>query len=270
MIDPTPYPELNQVLTELVAMARDVLADNFVGAYLQGSFATGGFDRHSDCDFIVVIERDLTQDELRRLRPAYQGVHGLDYEWANHLEGSFFPASTLRDYNRAGRRIWYADHGHRELERSAHDNTAVIRWILREKGVVLAGPPPADLIDPIPVRALRAEMLKIFTEWGEQILADPREIGSRFYQTFSVLSYCRFLNNLHEGRIGSKPAGAEWAKANLDPAWHGLIDRAWDGRPDPATSVRTPADPQDLERTRAFIEEILDRADALAQELKLV
>ena len=52
---PTPYPELNTVLRELVDRLQAALGDNFVGAYLQGSFAVGDFDQDSDCDFIVVV-----------------------------------------------------------------------------------------------------------------------------------------------------------------------------------------------------------------------
>ncbi len=57
--EPTPYPELNAVLEELVDSAQVVLRNSFVGAYLQGSFAVGEFDRHSDVDFIIVIEDEL-------------------------------------------------------------------------------------------------------------------------------------------------------------------------------------------------------------------
>jgi predicted nucleotidyltransferase len=38
---------------------QDVLGTGFVGAYLQGSFAVGDFDRHSDVDFIIVIAEEL-------------------------------------------------------------------------------------------------------------------------------------------------------------------------------------------------------------------
>jgi hypothetical protein len=38
---PTPDPELNAVLQELVTGIRAVLGDNFIAAYLQGSFAVG-------------------------------------------------------------------------------------------------------------------------------------------------------------------------------------------------------------------------------------
>lgn len=37
----TPYAELDQVLIDLVASAREILGDTYVGAYVQGSFALG-------------------------------------------------------------------------------------------------------------------------------------------------------------------------------------------------------------------------------------
>ena len=55
---PTPYPELNDVLRDLVRSAQEILTDNFVGAYLQGSFAVGDYDLHSDVDFVIVIAKE--------------------------------------------------------------------------------------------------------------------------------------------------------------------------------------------------------------------
>jgi hypothetical protein len=96
--------------------------------------------------------------------------------------------------------------------------------------------------------------------WGQQILADPEQINNRFYQTFAVLHYCRTLHDYLMGICGSKRTGAEWVKTNLDPSWADLIDRAWDGRPNPALSVRTPADPTDLKRTLEFVKYIIEQS----------
>ena len=52
MRSPTPYQDLNVVLTRLVGGVQTALGATFVGAYLQGSFAVGDFDEHSDVDFI--------------------------------------------------------------------------------------------------------------------------------------------------------------------------------------------------------------------------
>jgi predicted nucleotidyltransferase len=56
---PTPYADLNTVLRELVAWVQRILRDDFIGAYLQGSFAIGDFDIYSDVDFLIV-QRQLS------------------------------------------------------------------------------------------------------------------------------------------------------------------------------------------------------------------
>ncbi len=68
------------------------------------------------------------------------------------------------------------------------------------------------------------------------------------------------LHDLHAGTTSSKRVGAEWVKRHFDPIWSDLIDRAWDGRPNPAHSVRQPADPQDFEDTLMFVEYIINCA----------
>jgi hypothetical protein len=263
---PTPYPELNQVLGELVSRMGQILGDDFVGAYLQGSFAVGDFDQHSDVDYVVVVEDELTSDQVEALQVMHGQVYALDPEWAKHLEGSYFPRAILRDHAEWGRDLWYLDHGARSLIRSDHCNTALVRWVVREKGVTLAGPPPKTLVDPLPEDMLRSEMFGTLTRWGRQILDDPAPYNNRFYQGFIVLNYCRMLHDLHRGYPGSKREGAEWAKSNLDPSWSGLIDRAWDCRPDPARQVRQPADPGDFERTLRFVEYVMDESRAYAPD----
>jgi hypothetical protein len=186
-------------------------------------------------------------------------IRDLDCAWAQHLEGSYFPKDTLRDCAQRGRQLWYLDHGSRSLVQSDHCNTAVVRWVVRERGVGLAGPAPSTLVDPISVETLREEIADTIRKWGREILAEPGRYGNRFYQGYIVLSYCRMLHDLQTGFPGSKRAGAEWAKVTLDPAWAGLIDRSWSGRPDPAGSVRQPADPAEFERTLEFVRYAITR-----------
>jgi len=261
---PTPYADLNAVLAELVDGLQAILGDTFVGAYLQGSFAVGDFDEHSDVDFIVVVENELSEAQVAALQDMHPRVYALPSPWAQHLEGSYFPRDVLRDCSRVGEPLWYLDHGSTVLERSDHCNMALVRWVVREQGVVLAGPSPATLVDPILVAVLRGEILERIDHWGNHILAHPEQYDNRFYQTYLVLNFARMLHDLRQGRPGSKRAGAEWAKANLDASWAGLIDRTWAGRPDPATSVRTPADPADYASTLAFIRLIMSESRRFA------
>jgi hypothetical protein len=261
IMPPTPYPELNQVLTELVSRIRLIMGRDFIGAYLQGSFAVGDFDQHSDVDFIAATQDDLTTDQVAALQVMHDQVYQLDSEWAKHLEGSYFPREVLKQTAKRGLELWYLDHGARSMIRSSHCNTLLVRWIVREKGVALAGPSPKSLVDPVSGEALRQEIFDTMTDWGREILAGPDRYNNRFYQTFIVLSYCRMLHDLIRGYPGSKREGAEWAKSVLDPRWIDLIDRAWEGRPDPARSSREPADPADFERTLEFVEYVIREAN---------
>lgn len=204
---PTPYWELNQVLGDLVSRIQLVLGNNFVGTYLQGSFAIGDYDQE-----------------------------------------------ILRRHSKRGMELWYLDHGARSLIRSDHCNSILVRWIVREKGISLAGPPPKTLVDPISGELLREEIFETLTDWGQEILDNPAPYANRFYQGYIVLNYCRMLHDLHRGHPSSKQEGAEWAKSVLDPSWSDLIDGAWDGRPDPAKKVQQPADPKDFEKTLKFVE----------------
>jgi predicted nucleotidyltransferase len=258
---PTPYLELNHVLEELVSRLQKTLGSKLIGAYLQGSFALGDFDEHSDADFIVVLEGELSSQEVNALQRVHADVYHLGPEWAKHLEGSYFPLDLLRDLGRVTEELWYLDNGASSLIRSDHCNTLLVRWIVRERGVKLIGPPPSNLIASIPPEDLRHEMFDVLITWGQQILNDPARWSNHFYQGFVVLSYARMLHDLHRGYPGTKREGAEWAKRHLDPVWSALIDRAWSSRPDPARKVQAPADPEEYQRTLAFLKYVMDESN---------
>lgn len=251
---PTPYPELNQVLSELTERARAVLGENFVAAYLQGSFAVGDFDEHSDVDFLVVTETDVSGAQLTGLQAMHADIFDRGPEWARHLEGSYLPRPLANRAESLGvELLWYIDNGSRTLVRSVHDNTWVVRWVVRERGISLAGPEPKALFAPVSPDSLRAEVLQTMRDWGESLLAEPERMNNRWYQPFAVISYCRMLQTLETGTVESKPAGVRWGRTHLEPRWSGLIARAWAGRPDPSAKARQPADPVDLTLTGEFI-----------------
>lgn len=264
---PTPYPELNLVLQAFVAGIQQPLADDLIGAYLQGSFAIGGFDEHSDVDFVVIIRDELTDLQVSCLQDTHARVFDLQSEWAKHLEGSYIPLDRFRGPPGKAPGLWYLDHGAHSLIRSCHCDTLVVRWTAREKGIVLVGPSPDTLIAPISPPALRNEIFNTIAAWGQEILQAPARFNNRFYQGFILLSYCRMLHDLHTGYPGSKAEGAEWAKATMDPSWAALIDRAWATRPDPARSVREPADAGDFAETLRFVELVVAESQPVQADI---
>jgi predicted nucleotidyltransferase len=250
---PTSYPELNAILHELVTSVQTILIDNFIAAYLQGSFAVGDSDEYSDVDFIVAIEHDISEADLPALQTMHARIYSLDSNWAKHLDGSYFPKEILKRGDPINRKLLYLDNTSKELIRSNHDNTLVVRWVVRECGITLAGPDPDELIDRISEEDLRQEILTTMQDWAEQIFADPEQMNNRWYQPFAVLSYCRMLHTLQTGKVQSKPMGAQWAKIMLDSKWTGLIQRAWEERPNPTLKGRQQADPADFTSTLEFI-----------------
>ena len=72
----------------------------------------------------------------------------------------------MRDYTCSGEPLWYLDHGSRSLGQHNHDNTVVVRWVLRERGVVLSGPEPETLVDPIPVDVRAAAYYRSYSRLG--------------------------------------------------------------------------------------------------------
>jgi hypothetical protein len=257
---PTPYRELNEVLSCLTASLRRNLGSHLVGAYLQGSFAVGDFDLHSDVDLIFVVEDELSSEQIDALQEMHDRIYRLKSKWAQYLEGSYFPKDIMRHHSKRGSKLWYLDNGARSLVRSEHCNTILVRWIVREKGITLIGPPPDTLVDPISTELLRMEILEEITGWGKEVLDNPARFNNRFYQGFIVLNYCRMLHDLERGYPGSKREGAEWAKANLEPSWHGLIDRTWGCRPTPEWQVKQPADPKDFATTLKFVQYIIEQS----------
>jgi hypothetical protein len=281
--EPTPYADLNAVLAHLVEGGQRLLGDNFIGAYLQGSFAVGDATEFSDCDFIVVTRRDLTPDQL----PPFQALHAAIHElpqtyWRTAMEGSYVPAPILRRWSGTPRDppgeprgpgwadpgmsgappraypFWYLDHGSKTLVRSEHDNTQVVRWSLREKAVVLAGPDPRELIDPVSPAALRAEV-RATMDLALALGLEPMHLVA--WQAFWVGLYCRMLHTLATGAVHSKKAGLVWAGSALDPKWRGLIERAAAVRKGDAAQSGRPADPADAAATHDFARYAVEHAD---------
>jgi hypothetical protein len=250
---PTLFPDLNAVLDQLVSGTQAILGANLIGVYLQGSFAVGDADQHSDVDFLVVVHQPLSAAEVLALQELHGRIYDQPCNWAKHLEGSYFPGDLLRWGDPAHTKLWFLDNTSRVLEPSDHDNSLVVRWQAREHGIALVGPDLKTLIDPIPPENLHCEVRAVMQDWGAEIISGRYSIDNRWAQPFAVISYCRMLQTLETGTIQSKLAAVRWGLEHLDPRWTDLIQRAWADRPDPSTKFRTPAEPEDVRQTIEFI-----------------
>jgi hypothetical protein len=255
---PTQFAELNELLGQFVRQARSILGDNFVGAYLQGSFALGDADPYSDCDFLVVVNGRLAPLQERRIRQLHAALPARPEHWAQHLEGSYAPRDELRSLSSLGRRWLFVDHGHREMEWSTHCNTEVVRWILRKHGVRLAGPDPEALVDEVGPDVLRARMRQEVGDFLPEMLTWIT-LDSPWAQRYAVTTLCRILYTLETGEVASKRASLLWAKGNLDPRWQRLVVGTLEDR-SLGWNHTDPPRPGSLEATRAFNDYARQRA----------
>jgi predicted nucleotidyltransferase len=261
---PTPYPELNAVLTELLQSTQAILSENWVGLYLNGSFALGGFDPDSDVDFIVVTDADVTATQESALQTMHGRIYDLPTPWAQHLEGSYITKNVLKRPDPTHTLLLYLDNTARELIRSDHCNTLVVRWTMREHGLALAGPDPKTLIDPVVSDELSLEATQIMDKWRIEINAEPAMLENRWLQAYAVVTFCRMLYTIQNGTVASKPTAVQWARGALDSRWSGLIERAWADRPNPSLKYRQQADLDDAQSTLEFIQYALKVMDQIS------
>ena len=228
----TPDPEVNDLLSELLASVWDLLGDHFVGMYLDGSLTSGDFDGASDIDFVVVTADEISKDTFLALQAMHDRIATMDTAWAIQLEGSYLSQRALRHYDPAY--TWYPNIERGEGERLkmvSHDETwDVHRYVLRERGIAITGPALETLVDPVAPAQLRQAMQKVLLGWAASFLDNPAPLKSRGYQSYTVLTLCRILYTLQNGTVVSKPVAAEWAQETIGPQWTPLIERAWEGR----------------------------------------
>jgi hypothetical protein len=232
MPDPTPYPGINALLHLLLAGVQAVLGDRFAGLYLYGSLAAGEFDpARSDIDFLVATTAELPAGLVPTLAAMHERIAAASPRWAAMLEGSYIPLDALRRYDPA-----HAVHPHLTMGDGLHvehhgADGVILRHVLREWGIVLAGPPPHTLIDPVTPADLRRAVVDLFHSWWAPVLDDFTRIHPPAYQAYAVLTMCRILYTFHHGAVVPKPAAARWAQAALGSASAPLIDRALAWRP---------------------------------------
>jgi len=223
----TPYREVNQILSLLLTKMQNVLQEQFVGMYLYGSLATGDFDLHSsDIDFAVVTETILPDETINCLESMHKEIWAAPLKWAQKLEGSYLPKSLIRRHDPNGPPCPTVNEGAFYLDHRGSD-WIIQRHVIRECGVVAAGPDPKTLIDPVSPDEIRQAVLGILKEWWFPMLENPawlKERGSE-YHAYAVISMCRILHAMAHGSIVSKPIAAGWAGEEF-PEWNLLIRKA--------------------------------------------
>jgi hypothetical protein len=259
-VDPTPYQEINSLLSEFLSGVRTILGRAFIGMYLDGSLAMGDFELdRSDIDFVAVTDGACSVEAFRDLKTMHERITGGVSKWGKELEGSYIPQRALRHGRRPAAHP-YIDRG--STLAMVHPESGywtIHRYMLREHGVVLAGPSPLTLINPVEPSELREAVLGILREWWMPMLVDSPLLCNSFYRCYAVLTMSRMLYTLSYGSIASKRVAARWVEGALDRRWTPLVRDALAWSRDM---------PPDLNETLAYIRytcEYSDHMGAIAE-----
>jgi predicted nucleotidyltransferase len=210
-------------IQEVVGLVGDVLGPEAIGTYLHGSSVLGGLKPASDVDVLVVSRRRMNDQERRalleglftisdstdRARPVELTVvvQSEIRPWQFPPTGDFLYGEWLRDELKAS--------GPPQPE--PMPDLALLITMVRTGDHALTGPPPAQILDPVPhadlVRASVADIPGLL----DGLDSDTRNV---------VLTLARIWTTLATGEIRPKDAAANWALAQLPPENRPVLEHA--------------------------------------------
>lgn len=243
------YPDVYNLLLDLLGRATAILDDSFVGMYLYGSLATDDYvpDR-SDLDFVVVTEQPLEAPHVQKLRAMHRELIEDVGKLAKKLEGAYVPRAVIRKHSADQPAVPTINEEEFYLAPLGPDWN-IQRYVMRRSDRRLAGPPARELIDPVEVPQITEGILGAMENWWEPMLGDPTRLERPGYQPFAVLTMCRALYAIRHGRLASKELAANWAVDELPGRWERLIREA--------VQWRDGKDIGSVDETVAFMESII-------------
>ena len=218
----TPYPDIDDLLTDLLGRMQLVLGDRIMGLYLYGSLVTGDFDHAiSDIDLLAVVSSDLAEPDLEALHAMHDTVAADHPPWCGRIEVAYVPALALKTFRTQVSTIAVISPGEPFHTKAAGHEWLMNWWMVREQGLTLHGPPPSAFIDSIS----REEFLQnvrehtgLWIPW----LEDERTLPP---QSYVIITACRAMYVVRHGEQTAKRHAARWAQARY-PQWAALIDDA--------------------------------------------
>ncbi|MGW5671146.1 aminoglycoside adenylyltransferase family protein [Micromonospora sp. NPDC003776] len=223
---PTLDPVTRAQLKDILLVVDGVLGADVLGAYLHGSGVLGGLRPASDVDVFVVSGRRTTAAQRRALveglfeisgRRAFRGparpveltvvTHADVRPWRYPPHGEFLYGEWLRDE--------YAGGGAPRPEPTP-DLAPLITMVLRGN-TPLVGPPPAELLDPVPA----ADLARAIVAGIPGLLADLDDDTRNV-----LLTFARIWATLDTGDILPKDVAADRALALLPPEHRPVLAHA--------------------------------------------
>lgn len=208
---------------QIVRLVGEVLGPDAIGTYLHGSAVLGGLKPASDIDVLVTSARRMDDRERRALVAGLLEISGSSVG-ARPVELTVVVQSEVRPWRfPPTAEFLYGEWLRDQFETGAvpqpepmPDLALLISMVLAADHP-LAGPPPAQVLDPIPVADLVRATVAGIPGLLDDLPADTRNV---------LLTLARAWTTLATGQIKSKDAAAAWALAQLPPQHRPVLQHA--------------------------------------------
>jgi hypothetical protein len=222
----TGYPDVNDLLDDLLARLQTVLGQRLVGVYLYGSLVWGDFDpRSSDIDLVVATSPAIDDQIFGGLDQIQREIVEKYPHWAGRIEIAYVSTDALQTFKRRPSTIAVISPGEPFHFKETDPGWLMNWYMVQEQGRTLFGPAPTALIDPISQQEFIQTVKQHALRWGEWV----QESHNPPSQAYANLTMCRALYTCAHGVQVSKRKAAEWAAQQL-PERSGLIHNALEWR----------------------------------------
>jgi predicted nucleotidyltransferase len=221
-------PDAPALAHEVVAVVRRVLGDALLGAYLHGSAVLGGLRATSDIDVLGVIDRPTTEPERRSVVDGLLDISGRRARRgpARPVELTLVVQADVRPWHYPPMvELQYGEWLRDDYEAGAtpapevSPDLATLITMALAGNHPLAGPPPAEILDPVPLDDVRRAIVAGIPGLFRDLASDTRNV---------LLTLARIWSTLATNEIRPKDAAAQWAIDSLPKEHRKLMELARD------------------------------------------
>jgi hypothetical protein len=226
--EPTKYPQVNELLSEVSNGLQNIFQSNLVGVYLMGSLTYDDFNpSRSDVDLVTVLNRPASEAEIEQLKKFHQQLEATHPYWGKRVESQYVPEAFFKQTLPPRNPRPYYGEG-RFYEEAPYGNEWLINVaMLYEYGTTLFGKDFKKIVTRLDYAAVRqASARDLFDEWVPKI-EDPDYLDNPHYQSYVILNVCRILFTVLNSKIASKTVSANWVKETF-PEWGLLVSESQD------------------------------------------
>lgn len=230
-------PSVQPTLDEYLARIEQGLPGFMLGCYLHGSVALGEYHPGtSDVDFITVISRRAMPADIAALKSLHAD---LKHKYPQVvLSGSYLQSSDLGLPEAVIEPCPYYQEG--VLEHGRFDLSAVTWWVLKHRGITLAGTPADQLPFTVDVDTMIADMrVNLNSYWVGYVTHPQRIKGVLFNQNLEwvIPGVLRQFYTFNERSITTKTRACEYALTRVPQRWHRILQETINIRNGQETSL---------------------------------